>query len=272
MLQGAARLVAVSPYVRDNALAAWPGKVDVVPPGVDTEAFSPRGEAEAASILFVGPLSSRYRWKGLDVLLAALPHVRSRVPQARLRLVGDGDRRAELEARAARDGGVDVLGRQGASALAALYAQSTVTVLPSQTDAESFGMVLAEANACGRPVVGSRVGGIPDFVRDGDNGLLAWPGDARDLAERILDVLEDPAEARAMGMRGRRRVMRDHDWGRLTRSVEAILEEAAGRRTPRDGWGLDDAPRTASVAPGPSSPRGRPRRPRTPRRSAAAPP
>lgn len=226
MLGGSAGLVAVSPFVRDNALAAHKERTRVVPPGVDRSVFSPRGRTDGRTILFAGPLSRSYHWKGLDVLLSAFRIVKQRMPEARLMLVGEGDRMEELERFGATMGGVSLPGRLSERRLVEAYRRSAVTVLPSTTPAESFGMVLAEANACGRPVVGSRIGGIPHLVRHGDNGLLAEPGDPADLAERLLEVLADPREAARMGARGRRRIAADHDWDRLTSATEEVLEDA----------------------------------------------
>ncbi|MHB8633742.1 MAG: glycosyltransferase, partial [Thermoplasmatota archaeon] len=95
---------------------------------------------------------------------------------------------------------------------------------------EAFGMVLAEANSCARPVVGTRIGGIPHFVRPGENGLLANPGDPRDLARALGDLLAHPDEARAMGERGRQRVLRDHDWDTLVVECERVLALALAPR------------------------------------------
>lgn len=232
MLAGAARLIAVSPFVRDHALGRHRDRVTVVPPGVDADRFAPGGPPSGSEILFVGPLSDAYRWKGVDVLWHALDQVVERVPDVRLRLVGTGDRVDEFHARAKRASfDVELSGRVAEDKLVDAYRRAAVTVLPSTTDAESFGMVLAEANACGRPVVASRVGGVPGFVRDGENGLLATPGDAADLADRIVAVLQDPDRARAMGAAGRRRVVADHDWDDLAAATRDVLKDAVSRRT-----------------------------------------
>ena len=234
MLTGATRLVAVGPFVRDHALTRHRDRVHIVPPGVDTRFFHPGGHAPSRDILFVGPLSRSYRWKGIDTLWDAFPRVRQEVPDARLVLVGVGDRAGNFLAQAHPLGdAVELRGRLDDAGLRSAYQASAVTVLPSLTDAESFGMVLAEANACGRPVVGSRVGGIPDFVRHGDNGLLAAPGDVEELAERIVTILRDPDEATRMGMRGRERVVREHDWDLLARRTLGVYEEAAAAGTGR---------------------------------------
>ncbi|MBI2077537.1 MAG: glycosyltransferase family 4 protein [Euryarchaeota archaeon] len=245
MLAGAHRLIAVSPYVRDHALADHAERVEIVPPGVDAQRFRPGGRPRGRSILFVAPLSRSYRWKGVDILWSAFERVHRRMPEARLTLVGDGDRRAEFAAKASGlAGAVTFAGRLSDDELVREYQDAAVTVLPSTTDAESFGMTLAEANACGRPVVASRIGGIPDFVREGVNGLLARPGDPVDLARRILEVLSDDDLARRLSVRGRELVVRDHDWARLASATEAVLEAAAAN--PRSANVGAELPRPAT--------------------------
>jgi rhamnosyl/mannosyltransferase len=227
VLEKSARLIAASPFVREQALADHRDRVTVVPPGVDAERFAPDGGPEGGRILFVGPLSSTYEWKGLDTLWEAFQRVRKRRPEARLTIVGEGDRVAEFQARSSRvDGALEVLGRVSDRALVDAYQRSRVVVLPSTSEAESFGMVLAEANACGRPVVGSEIGGIPGFVDHRDNGLLARPGDPEHLADRLIEVLDDDELAARLGRRGRQRVLADHDWDRLASRTESVLAEA----------------------------------------------
>lgn len=227
MIEGADHRIAVSEHVKETALEGH-DDVTVVPPGVDHQRFSPAGERRDDRILFVAPLDSSYRWKGLDVLLEALPIIRRRRPHVELQLVGEGDRRAELSQRAAQEDLPLILpGRLSESDLVDAYRQATVTVLPSTSDVESFGMVLAEANACGCPVVGSDIGGIPALVRDGENGLLARPGDPNDLADRLLRVIDRPAEARRMGRTGREIVRREYDWDRLAERTQEVLRGVA---------------------------------------------
>jgi glycosyltransferase involved in cell wall biosynthesis len=228
VLAGSAELIAVSPTVRDRALARHRDEVTLVPPGVDAEAFTPGPDGDRPEILFVGPLSSTYAWKGLDTLWEAFQQVRDENPEARLTLVGEGDRLPAFRERARRlDGALHLPGRVSDEQLVDHLRSARVLALPSTSPAESFGMVMAEANACGTPVVASRVGGIPSFVDHEHNGLLAEPGDPADLAAQLLRVLADPELARRMGKRGRQRVLADHDWDRLARRTERVLERAA---------------------------------------------
>jgi glycosyltransferase involved in cell wall biosynthesis len=82
------------------------------------------------------------------------------------------------------------------------YAISNIVVVPSLQ--EAFGLVVAEAMACGKPVIGTRVGGIPDQIIDGYNGFLVEPRNPMQIAEKILWLIEHPDEAKQMGMNGRK--------------------------------------------------------------------
>lgn len=183
-------LIAVSPV----SLAHATGRARLIPPGVDLETFSPAasGTDRECRALYVGRVEQTSRWKGLHVLLDALPRLRELLPEARLTIVGDGDGIEPLQKRAAELGVADLVAWAGPvdhATLPAYYRRAGVTVLPSLTEAESFGMVLAEAMACGCPVVGSSVGGIPYVVRDGVDGRLVPPGDPVALAEAMAAVL-----------------------------------------------------------------------------------
>lgn len=242
MLSRSRHLIAASAFVRDHSLAAHRGRVTVVPPGVDTRRFTCADLPATQEILFLGPISKSYRWKGLDTLWRAFKLIKTAVPNARLTLAGDGDRLAEFSALARASGRVRLPGRVPEARLVAEFHRAYVVVLPSTSEAEAFGMVLAEANACGRPVVASRIGGIPDFVVDGDNGLLARPGDPADLAEKLITLLRDPGMARRMGERGRARVVRDHNWTNLALATERVLSDAAHE-------GVRAAPATVTTVP-----------------------
>jgi glycosyltransferase involved in cell wall biosynthesis len=211
-------LVAVSPV----SLAHATGRARLIPPGVDTDLFSPPapGTDRGCRVLYVGRIEQSSRWKGLHVLVDALPRLRERLPQVHLEIVGNGDDVVPLQKRAAElgvDDAISWVGRVDHADLPAHYRRAGVTVLPSLTESESFGMVLAEAMACGSPVVGSAVGGIPFVVRDGVDGRLVPPGDAAALADALGDVLADPPQVEA-GRWG---------WDQRIDDTLALLEEVA---------------------------------------------
>lgn len=143
--------------------------------------------------------------KGLDRLLDAFARVVEEAPDARLLVLGDGPLRAGLEGRAAALGlsrRVWFAGHQ--PEVARWLAGVDLFVLPSL--AEGLPMALLEAMALGRPVVASRVGGIPEVVRDGVEGRLVPPGDVEALAQACLAFLNDPPALGSAGARARRRV------------------------------------------------------------------
>jgi len=155
-------------------------------------------------LLVVGRLRIR---KGVDVLLAAMPELRRRVPAARLLIAGDGEHRAALERAAAALGlgeAVSFLGRAGAPRVRRLLRGAAALVVPSIY--EGMPLVVLEAMAASLPVVASRVAGIPEVVEDGKTGWLVPPEDPASLAAALAAALADPAEARRRGEAGRRRL------------------------------------------------------------------
>ncbi|HET6403040.1 MAG TPA: glycosyltransferase family 4 protein [Candidatus Thermoplasmatota archaeon] len=226
LLRGAAARIAVSPYVAARVFGRLAS--EVVPPGVDAERFAPQGEPVPGRVLFVGPVSRAYAWKGFAVLADAFERLAQRVPEAHLRVVGQGDL---VESYRARFAGrpVTFVGRVEEAQLVREYSRASVVVLPSITDAESFGMCLAEANACARPVVASAIGGIPSFVRDGDNGLLVPAGEPEALAQALERLLADPGLASRLGARGRERVLKEHRWDALAEKTGSLLAQASTR-------------------------------------------
>jgi len=223
-------LIAVSP-----ASLAWATRrAEIITPGVDAEQFRPpAGDGPRQPVLlFVGRLERSSAWKGVDVLLRALPAVLAAVPGTRLELVGDGDARPALAALADRLGVADRVRFRGhlhGDALAAAFARAAVTVLPSTTAAESFGMVLVEAMASATPVVASRVGGVPFVVRDGVEGLLVDPGRPDLLAAACVRILTDPQLAVDLGRRGRLTAAQRFSWSaQLERTAQVLLAAARG--------------------------------------------
>ena len=168
------------------------------PPYVDMQAFLSRPPAplpERPGALFVGALE---RVKAFDTLAAAWPDVARRLPHARLHVVGDG-RLAPLARELVRSfpQRVEWSERLSADEVAASLDAAWLLVLPSRS--EGLGRVLLEAACRGRALVGGARGGIPDVVSPGENGLLVDPDDAHGLADALVRVLSDRAEAERLG-------------------------------------------------------------------------
>jgi glycosyltransferase involved in cell wall biosynthesis len=208
------------------------GKVLVVPNGVDCEKFNPtvKGDEVKAHyglegfkiVLFVGALTKWHKYKGLDILLKAFKHVRRN--DARLLIVGDGDLKGEYQRQCVSLGLADKVvfaGNVPDKDLPKFYAASTMLVLPSKDRSEGFGLTILEANASGKPAIGSNVGGIPNVIKHGVNGLLVPPCDEKALATSISTLLEDETLAKEMG-EASRRVAEAHDWKRTAEAVEKI--------------------------------------------------
>jgi glycosyltransferase involved in cell wall biosynthesis len=223
-------LIAVSPA----SMAVRSGRAHLVPPGVDTRLFCPdSSEPSSRRVLYVGRVEKSSRWKGLHVLIEAMDRLRRDIPDVRLDVVGDGDDVPVLSALARRLGVSDAIawhGRVPHGELAAFYRRAGVTVLPSLTESESFGMTLVEAMATGCPVVGSAVGGIPFVVRDGIDGLLVEPGDPLALADALRLVLTSPTTAASLGAAGREAAVSRWDWNRQSERTLAVLRQAATSR------------------------------------------
>ena len=211
----AAALVAVS---RTSLAHAVPGAVTITP-GVDVEEFPPSTTPLSDTLLYVGRLDRASAWKGVDVLLRAFSLVVAQRPHARLSVVGSGDAQADHEALARTLGiasAVTFTGALHGAELSAAYSGARALVLPSLTDAESFGMTLVEAMSSARPVVGSAVGGIPDVIEDGRTGLLVPPGDPDALAAALLRLLDDDDMCARMGAEGRAVAVARYAWPQLT--------------------------------------------------------
>jgi len=127
--------------------------------------------------------------KGLDVLIAAAARWRDRDPQPRTVIAGEGPLAAELRAQASQ-AGADVLLLGARQDVPALLASADVVIVPSRWEARA--LIVQEAMQSGRPIVATRVGGIPELTGD-DGALLVRPDDAAALAAAVTTVLDDPA-------------------------------------------------------------------------------
>ncbi len=199
VLHAAQRILVVSEDLGRVAVRDYdadPARIRAIPNGCDATIFHPRPRADARAalgldddaelVVYVGRLVPE---KGLRELLDAVIALAPQRPRLQLALVGDGPMRTELEARVAAASGlrIHLPGPQGPQDVARWMAASTLVTLPSYS--EGHPNVLVEALACGRPVVATPVGGIPEVV-DADCGLLVPARDPVALAVGLRDALD----------------------------------------------------------------------------------
>lgn len=171
-------------------------------------------------VLCLGRLA---REKGVDLALAAFASVAERVPAARLTVAGDGPDRAALEGQVARAGlgpRVDFVGWVLPERVPSLINDHAVVLMPSRQD--SFPLVAIEAALMARPVVGTRVGGLPELVLHEETGLLCEPEDPEDLAHAVVRLLSDPVGSARLGRSARRRARHVFAWRRHVDSYDAL--------------------------------------------------
>jgi phosphatidylinositol alpha-1,6-mannosyltransferase len=217
------------------------GRLARLAPGVDTGAFHPGagGAAVRERLGLDGPVvvcvSRLVARKGQDTLIRAWPQVRA-ASGAVLLLVGAGP--AESRLRRLADhlgvaGSVVFAGSVPWPDLPAYYDAGDVFAMPCRTrrgglDVEGLGIVYLEASAAGLPVVGGDSGGAPDAILDGETGYVVPGGDVAAVAGRLIQLLADPAAARALGEKGLAWVDREWRWDLVARRLEQILAAERG--------------------------------------------
>lgn len=206
-------------------------RVEVVYNGVD-ERYKPEARNERLAeqwgiqgcsvLLYLGSLKRR---KNLGALINALALVRQEQEAVRLVFAGEGPEGPALQRHCRTLGLADAVrfvGYVNETEKVAWYNLADVFLLPSRM--EGFGLVAAEAMACGRPVVASRAAAIPEVVADGETGILCDPDRPEEFAQAILRLLREPILARRMGQAGRERVKRLFSWDQCVHRTLEIYE------------------------------------------------
>jgi len=202
------------------------GKINVVPLGTPTAfrslAQETVGSLEPHTVLFFGRLCA---YKGLEVLLNAIPRVASRVPDVRVVIAGNGDCPAVQRAAAAHPAWYEVHNRFiPASEVAGFFQRARLVVLP-YIEATQSGVVPL-AYLFGRPVVCTRVGSIPEVVDHGITGYLVEPNDPAALADAMVRLLQDEDLRATMGRAAAIKAERDLSWEAIALKTTAIYERA----------------------------------------------
>jgi len=173
------------------------------------------------TIVFTGVL---YRLKGVQTLIKALGNLCKDFPDYCLVIIGDGPYRHELENLAYEHRQhIDFVGKKELFEVKEIVKNCTVFVLPSLS--EGLGRVLIEAAALGKPIIGSNVGGIPDLIKDGENGYLFEAGNANDLEQKLRLILGDKEKTKKMGAIGKMRALKTYSTSRYFDSYIKMINE-----------------------------------------------
>lgn len=225
-----------SGYTKERLLghADFGNKTVVIPNGVNYERFNkdsvyPEDVFKSGGIILgVGALKPR---KGFDVMIRAFKLVRDEIPDVKYVIIGEGPGRSELVGLAESLGvenGVHFLGeRRGDDLVSAfhfcdVYAHTPVNI---NDEFEGFGIVYLEAGACGKPVVGSKSGGVPDAVIDNLTGLIVPENDVEATARALIKLLNDREWANRLGTNGKERAM-ELSWANIAKRYEHLYWRA----------------------------------------------
>jgi phosphatidylinositol alpha-mannosyltransferase len=223
--------ICVSEAARELVSRYFPGGYTIIPNGIDVQRFGGADVEPMESyrdgrpnILFVGRLEKR---KGFHYLIRAFPYIVEAIPDARLLVVGAYDKEDKdpfvRYARMHHLSSVRFVGRVSPEELPRYYKTCDVFCAPS-TGFESFGIVLLEAMAAGKPIVATEILGYRSVMDDGQEGLLVEPENERVLAEAIVKLLRNRALCQEMGERGRRKAAR-YDWPIIARQILDLYEQ-----------------------------------------------
>lgn len=246
ILSGADRLIANSQNTARLLREGWDvpsERITVLYPGCDTTRFVPASRDSAVrqqlgwgnrpTVLTVGRLQKR---KGHDVLIQSLPFVREAIPDVLYAIIGDGEERPRLEKITQELGLTDhvrFLGEVDDLTMIRCYQQCDLFALPNRQvgrDIEGFGMVLVEAQSCGRPVLAGASGGTRETMLPGETGEVVACESPETLAPVLTSLLLNPLRLEMMGRAARDHVTARFDWGSLAAGAADVFSGARGER------------------------------------------
>lgn len=224
-------IIAVSSSVKEFLVQhnlAPESRMKVIPNGIDLESLKVKGKrlkGKVGNHFIIGNIGNLNLQKGQTYLIEAMIEVIKRYPHAMLEIVGEGEERSNLEFKIQNlklEKHITLLGSKANPA----EEMQKWDVFVSSSIAETFGIVVLEAFAAGLPVVATRVGGVPDIVRDKKNGLLIPPRSPKALADAITEILSRPALKESLIRAGKDRI-RDFDWRKIINQLEREYSKVA---------------------------------------------
>lgn len=242
-------IITVSSFVKSDLdeLVGYDTKATVCPMGIDTNTFIPKDQAKLREkynmkkryiLLFVGRLVEK---KGVEYLIDALGIVSNKLADLKLLIAGTGNLERQLKEKVRKSNlssYVSFLGTVKHEDLIDYYNICDLLVLPSIFDkyghTETLGMVILEAMSCGKPVVASNIGGIPESVKNGYNGLLTIPKNPTDIADKIVKAFTQ-FDLEEMGERAHQTAL-NYAWEKISKKYEQVMKQVSvvNRRGKKD--------------------------------------
>ncbi len=237
MIGSADYIQVISGFLRDFSLmqgAQVP--VEIVPNGVDIDLFSTSYRPDEIKTLreylgikdeYVAITTSRLVKKnGVDILIRAVAEFKERRPNIKCLVIGDGPERRKLELKAKSlklEANVLFLGHISQNDLPLYFAISDMFVRPSRS--EGLGSSFLEAMAAGTPIIGTPVGGIVDFLKDGETGYVADPENSKSVAYKMHEILDDPKKSARIIRSAQELVRRNYSWNTVGKMMRNIFDK-----------------------------------------------
>ena len=231
MVRSADSITVISRYLKEYAAKInHRAVITLIPNGVDLKKFSgPARSREARQISnekIIITVSRLVEKNGLADLVDAFALVKKDIPTAKLVIIGEGSLKEKLKLKIKNlklEGSIRLAGQVAHEELSRYLSAADIFVRPSLS--EGLGTAFLEAMACGLPVIGTPVGGIPDIIHDGQTGLMCRSGDPNDIADKIRALLTDSGLRERLGRAGQEMVRVSYDWNKIAGQFANIYHD-----------------------------------------------
>jgi glycosyltransferase involved in cell wall biosynthesis len=222
------KIQAISNYLAQRAKNFGAKNIEVIPNGINLEQFNfVSGNKQKHKIICVAHLR---QVKGNRYLIAAMPKILEKFPDAKLVIIGEGLERKNLESeiRNLKLGNVvELKGRLNSEQVRRELQEAEVFVLPSLF--EGMGIAVLEAQASNVPIIASNTGGIPDIVEDQETGILVEPKNSEQIADAVIKIFLDSNFAKVLAQNALREV-RQYDWQNISQKIDKIYQQLLKQR------------------------------------------
>lgn len=214
-------IICSSDYIRKNLFSQYINKSITITQGIDSKLFKPTKLKAENSILFVGNYATHI--KGLQELIISFSNVTKKINDIKLVVVGEGNNKEyfELIKKLKLENKVIFKGKLSGKPLVKEYQKATIVVVPSIID--NFPSVILEAMSCGKAVVATNVGGIPDIL-DSNVGILVEPNNEHQLTDAITRLYTNKHLLREMGINARKKIIGHFDWDIQTKKTKSVFD------------------------------------------------